>query len=207
MHRPFRKPAGLAVFGLILALASASAATFDEALALLKAHKFPQAESAFAGLAGEQPDNPEIRAHWALTLAELARNEEARAQLDTARELNAPEDQLETVEARLLLGAQQSDQALAALDRGLEANPDSALALHYRGLAYANKRDFAKSIESLERSLELDPSFAYTHYYLGMAYNGVRRPDQAVTHLQQFVQQAPDAPDADKVRSLLKAFR
>ncbi len=207
MYRPMKKLAGLAVLGFALAAAPLSAATVDEALGMLKAHKFPQAEAAFAGLAGAEPDNAAVRSYWALTLAELARPDDARAQLTKARESSAPVDLTKTVEARLKLGDQQADAALALLNEGLAANPDSGMALHYRGLAFANKRDFAKSIESLERSLELDPGFAYTHYYLGMAYNGMRRPDKAVAHLQQFVQQAPDAPDADKVRSLLKAFR
>ncbi len=207
--RPFRQLFGFAAAVLVLGWASFSlqAATLDEAAALFKAHNFPAAESAFASVANEQPDNGAAYAYWALTLAELQRNDDARAKLDKARELNAPVDIVKTAEARLDLGAQQPDQALAKLNEALAANPDSALALHYRGLAYANKRDYAKASEDLERSLELDPAFPYSHYYLGMAYNGMRRPDKALSNLQQFVQQAPDAPDADKVRSLLRSFK
>ena len=93
------------------------------------------------------------------------------------------------------------------LNKAVEVNAQSAEAYHYRGMVKTQQKDFQGGIADLEKAIELDPSRAYTHYYLGLAYNGVKRPDKMAEHLQHFLSMAPDAPDADKVRSVLKAFR
>jgi hypothetical protein len=40
-----------------------------------------------------------------------------------------------------------------------------------------------------------------------MAYNGLKRPDKMLTHFELFLKMKPDAPEARKVNSVVRAAR
>jgi regulator of sirC expression with transglutaminase-like and TPR domain len=62
-------------------------------------------------------------------------------------------------------------------------------------------------VDDLEAYLSKYPEQAYAHYYAGLAYNGVRRPDKMLTHFELFLKLKPDAPEARKVRSVMRTVR
>lgn len=84
---------------------------------------------------------------------------------------------------------------------------DNAEAPYYLGLAYVGKKNYAEAAKQLEKALEMDPHNDYAHYYLGQVYSSLKRPDKMVDHFTTFLKRQPDAPEADKVRSVLRAVR
>jgi len=68
-------------------------------------------------------------------------------------------------------------------------------------MAHRAFHEAARDLESFSKSY---PDFAYAHYYAGLAYNGMKRPDKMLTHFEMFVKMKPDAPEARKVRSVLR---
>jgi tetratricopeptide (TPR) repeat protein len=71
------------------------------------------------------------------------------------------------------------------------------------GLAYVKMKDLGRAIPELDRATKLAPSHAYAHYNLGMAYNQTGKKELSVLHLRQFLELAPEAPEAPAVRSFL----
>jgi len=96
---------------------------------------------------------------------------------------------------------------LNRLDEAAAMSSESPEVYFNRGLVRANRQDFPAAVQDFEKALALAPHDARAHYYAGMAYNRTGRPDKMVEHFQIFLKQAPDSPDAPKVRSLLRTVR
>jgi tetratricopeptide (TPR) repeat protein len=105
------------------------------------------------------------------------------------------------------LQRQQHDQAMALLNEAHAANAENPEVYLYRGIAHANRGQFNEAVRDLDKAVQLKPNEAKAHYYAGLAYNGIKRPDKMVEHFQMFLKLAPDAPEAARVRSLLRNVR
>ena len=55
----------------------------------------------------------------------------------------------------------------------------------------------------LEYVLKADPELARAHYLLGMAYFNSGRVEEGRSHLERFIELAPEDPDAEIARGLL----
>jgi tetratricopeptide (TPR) repeat protein len=77
---------------------------------------------------------------------------------------------------------------------------DGLLALAFE--AY-DANDLTLAATRFEKLLLIDPSDAKCHYYLGLIYVNEGANDKAKSHLEQFIQQAPDDPDAQSATDLL----
>jgi regulator of sirC expression with transglutaminase-like and TPR domain len=58
--------------------------------------------------------------------------------------------------------------------------------------------------ETLSECIDLDPQAAECHKSLGMLYRRVRLSHKAREHFTRYLELAPDAADADKVRKMLQ---
>lgn len=195
---------------LVLSFATAaivSAQSLDEAEKLYKGGQYAQAETALREAVGSEPEN--ARAHYLLgmTLLELSKLDEAESELAKADGEGVGADQRSVGVARLHIERQQMDEALAKLNDAHDQNSENPDVYYYRGLVRANRKDFSGAVADLERALEMTPEKAMAHYYAGLAYNGLKRPDKMVEHFQTFLKLAPDAPEAARVRSLLRSVR
>ena len=170
-------------------------------------HRFAEAEKSLRAEVDAQGDNAEARALLGRNLAALKKVDEGEAEIRKAQEMGLAEDKVQVAMAAAAIERRDTGKAMELLNKAVELNSESAEAYHYRGMVKTQQKDFQGGIADLEKAIELDPTRAYSHYYLGLAYNGVKRPDKMAEHLQAFLNMAPDAPDADKVRSVLKAFR
>jgi tetratricopeptide (TPR) repeat protein len=99
------------------------------------------------------------------------------------------------------------DPALATLQEAEALNSENADVYLNRGLIHASRQNFPAAVADLEKSLQLNPHNARAHYYAGIAYNRTGRPDKMVEHFQIFLKQAPNSPDATKVRSMMRSVR
>jgi tetratricopeptide (TPR) repeat protein len=184
-----------------------SAQELSEGAKQYREHRYAEAENSLRSEVNARGDDAEARALLGRNLAALKKIDEGEAEIRKAQEMGLAEDRVNVAMAAAAIERRDTGKAMELLNKAIELKPESAEAFHYRGMVKTQQKDFQGGIADLEKAIEVDPSRAYSHYYLGLAYNGVKRPDKMAEHLQAFLKMAPDAPDADKVRSVLKAFR
>lgn len=68
------------------------------------------------------------------------------------------------------IGAQQYEQAIAAFEKAVTAEPDNADALTYLGFSYRKLGDFEASLDWYARALAADPEHRGATEYLGELY-------------------------------------
>ena len=101
-----------------------------------------------------------------------------------------------------LQAAGDNDGIIAAADKMLEKNPESALAQNIRLQAYAGKKDYAKVIELGEAAAAAQTEAAdksLMYYLLGAAYNAKEMKDQAIAAFRKVT----DGPAAENAKAAL----
>lgn len=179
----------------------------DRGVEFYQAGKFEDAETALAAAVEANPDNAKAHEFLGRTRLELRKFSAAQSELTKADELSPDSDSVKISLARVYLEQKQLDKAEREANRAAElndSNPDVPL---YRGAIAVAKRDYKNGAKLLEEAVQKKPDAAYAHYYAGLAYNGLRQPDKMVEHFRTFLKLAPDAPEAAKVESLLRATR
>jgi tetratricopeptide (TPR) repeat protein len=136
-----------------------------------------------------------------MVLVEQDKLPEAEKHIRRAEEMNpGPETNLAL--ARLAVAQKNYDRAQELL---ADASGDDLP--YVRGLLRFQKQQYQEAADDLESYLEKNPGHPYAHYYAGLAYNNLRKPDRMLTHFERFLQIKPDAPEARKVRAVLKTGR
>jgi tetratricopeptide (TPR) repeat protein len=174
---------------------------------LYQEKKYAEAETALQGAAQEEQRNPEAPLFLGLARLELQKFEPAINDFRKALELSGAADRAQVGLARAYIGLKDWDKAQQALTEAQKANAGNAQVYYYRGQIAVARKDYAAAVGEFEKCAELDPSHAYCHYYGGLAYNQLKKPDKMVKHFEAFLSQAPDAPEAPKVRALLRSIR
>lgn len=198
--------------GLLLALPGlALGADLQKGVDLYETRKYSEAAAELREVVKEAPDNISARYYLGMTLMELKEYEPAEEQLKQAEE-QRPEvkprrDQIKAGLAQVYTEQKRHDEAQQLVDEALKENDKSAEAYFAQGKLRVYRKDYAAAVPALEKAIELDPKNAYAHYHAGIAYSNVRRPDKMVNEFQIFLTLAPDAPEADKVKSLLRSAR
>lgn len=147
----------------------------EKGIQLSRENKHQEAEPALRSAVASQPNNPKARYHLAVALMENNKLEEAELEFQQA-------------------------QAMA------EGTPEEQKEFfHHRGKLFAKREKWQPAAEDLQKAIELDPREPYNHYYLGVTYHKLGKPDRMVEHLQMFLRLAPDAPEAPRCKSLLRA--
>src|SRR5262245_44400493 len=159
---------------------------------------------------------PAVRARGAVPQAEVDRGielyksrsfQEAAQVLEAAAQASPGNARALTYLGLSRLELQQPGPAEEAFRKALEADANYAQAHYGLGLALGHLGQRDKAIASLEKAVELDASNAYAHYHLGLALQQSGALDRAVLHLTRFLDLAPDAPEAPRVRALLSQLR
>jgi tetratricopeptide (TPR) repeat protein len=197
----------IALFAGAAVLMAQDAPQLSEGAKQYREHRFAEAEKSLRADVSAHPDDAEAHAMLGRNLAALKKADEGDGEIRKAQEMGLAEDRVQVAMAAAAIERRDTGKAMELLNKVVEANPESAEAFHYRGMVKTQQKDFQGGVADLEEAVELDPGRAYSHYYLGLAYNGLKRPDKMAEELQTFLKLAPNAPDADKVRSVLKAFR
>jgi tetratricopeptide (TPR) repeat protein len=178
-----------------------------QAVALYESKKYREAEAALREVLAEQPDNSRARHTLGLVLMELENHGEAANELQKAVEAGPATDAMQVDLARAYVELKEWDKAEAALRAAEAIKSDNPDIHYYRGRVAAARKDYAAAVAGYEKAIELNPRHAYAHYYAGIAYNQLKRADKTVQHFSIFLKLAPDAPEAKKVESLLRALR
>lgn len=99
----------------------------------------------------------------------------------------------------------QFDEAVATL-QGASA-PAPALIPYQIGVTRAFQQSWQAALDQLNRAIELDSGLAYGYYYRGLCYDKLGRKDLLVNDMERFLLLAPNAPEAEQARAVLRAVK
>jgi len=203
MHRGI---AGLTA-GIAVVVLQVFAQTADQGIGEFESGKIAAAESTLRAASDAEPGDARATYYLVLTLAAQKKLDDATAAVNRL-EKSAPDSEYRRLAAaRVSLENKEFDAAESSLNEAEKINADSGDLFFLRGMLNAARKNYQAAVDGLEKAIEKQPRNAYAHYYAAIAYNGVKRPDRMVEHFQHFLRLAPDAPEASKVQSTLRAIR
>jgi len=88
-----------------------------------------------------------------------------------------------------------------------KSNPDEANRLYLEGNRYILQGRFKDAIDKFKQALVADSKFADAHRGLGIVYAKLEKNDLAVHHYELYLQLRPFAPDADRVRVIVREYK
>jgi tetratricopeptide (TPR) repeat protein len=101
----------------------------------------------------------------------------------------------------------RADDAAAAIERALAADPDHAAANTERGIMLREQGKFAEAEAAYRRALATDPEHALAHYNLGVLLDVyLRRPEEALEHYQVY-QASLSEPDSSVTKWIVDLKR
>ncbi|HJQ31556.1 MAG TPA: tetratricopeptide repeat protein [Pyrinomonadaceae bacterium] len=185
-----------------------AAELYQKALDAARRH---EPEKAVEHLRGALALYPQFR----LALAELGAQYLRLKQPDKAAEALggalklAPEDGAVLLDYGIALYEQrQYEEAEAQFHKALKAGASPAPAHFYLGVILIKRRDLAEAETQLREAVEHGGGeVALAHYYLGGLYWNRREYQRAAEELETYLRLAPDAADAERVRSTIKELR
>lgn len=154
--------------------------SFEKGVKLAKENKLDEAIQVFQNAVELKPDFAEAYLNLGILLCRQQKDDEAEKALLKALELKSEESMTKKVLAEL--------------------NYEKA-----RSLVQANKMD--KALEKLKQSYSYNPDHSYVNYLLGFIYYKKEMKDEAIKHLEAFLQLEPNAPQVEKVKELLKTLK
>jgi tetratricopeptide (TPR) repeat protein len=98
----------------------------------------------------------------------------------------------------------QYDQAIQTLERARSARGDGPVSYQI-GVTQAYKENWNAAVEQLDRAINADSGLALAYYYRGLANEKLGRKDKLINDMERFVALAPNSPEADRARALLRA--
>jgi tetratricopeptide (TPR) repeat protein len=104
-----------------------------------------------------------------------------------------------------LVRAKDFGDARKALKKAKREDFDPAMVHHQLGLSYLYDKQWEKARREFDKGLEIDPRYAPMYFWRAMAWDKLGRTDNMLIDLDQYVNLAPNAPDAGKARALLSA--
>jgi tetratricopeptide (TPR) repeat protein len=218
MKKQLTSPCVILVFSIMLLamaiLPQPIMAQTDKGVALCNSWEFQKAEPVLRAALKANPQD--IQANYYLGLAVLMQDKHEEALqifLKVLADVDKPGQQgrsplsdkyqIQIALARARLELKQNDEALKNLEAANKIRPNGVDVYVYRGMYYLNLQNAQKAIIELEKAISLDKKDAYAHYYAGRAYLQSGNPARAVDMYKIFLQLAPQAPEAVKVKALI----
>jgi len=101
----------------------------------------------------------------------------------------------------------QTDAALESTRRAISTAGGLTEAHYQLGLLLARREDWRNAAAVFDRAAEIRQSHAYAHYYGGLMHYRANRLDRMVTHFEQFLKLAPEAPGRPEVAQIMRTVR
>lgn len=99
----------------------------------------------------------------------------------------------------------QYDEAISTFQGA--RGPEPALIPYQIGVTQAFKENWGAAAEQLGKAIEMDSGLAYAYYYRGLAQEKLGRKDLLVNDMERFLAIAPNAPEADRAKAILRAVK
>jgi len=196
----------IAMLFLVSAVLAHQQADLERGIELYNARKYAEAEQVLAKAVQDDGENARAHEYLGLTKLSLAKLDEANAELTRAEELAPASDSIKVGLARVFIEKKQFDTADESLKKAREINGNNADVPLYSGVLNMAKQNYQAAIADLDAAIALKVDNAYAYYYAGLAYSALKRQDKMVQSFQTFLKLAPDAPEASRVRSLLRSI-
>jgi tetratricopeptide (TPR) repeat protein len=182
---------------------------YNDGVAALKAGDKATAIAKFEQATGLDPKLPEPQ----IALAELYVDEKKYAESIAAadRYLGLKPDDPRALKAKydslIALGKKEEASAVLAALSKVDASNDTAVRVVNEGVGLFNAGKVAEAIPLFEKALTLDSKLAKAHYLLGLSYANTGDMAKAKSHLEAFVQMAPDDKDAAVAREMIASIK
>jgi tetratricopeptide (TPR) repeat protein len=179
---------------------SSAVADVDRGVELYRQDKYSEAEAELRRAVEQDDANARAHRYLGLALLRQERLDDASRHLTRADEIG-PSGDTKAALAWLSIERKDFSKAEATLAEASGENLEFV-----RGLLRFYRKEHEAAAEDFETDLKNRPDHAYAHYYAGMAYSGMKRPDKMLTHFELFLRARPNAPEAKKVRAVLKTM-
>ena len=182
----------------------AAARIFNEGVDAFQAGDIATAQSKFQQVVELAPEM--VAPYVALGQISLSQGSPAEALAMAQAALEIEPDNTQAIKiafdgARLAGNTEAAEQAL---DRLVELDPQwITTTLFDHSAKLFNDNQAAAAAFELEYVVKVDPELARAHYLLGMAYFNSGRVAEGKTHLEKFIELAPDDPDTEIAKGLL----
>ncbi len=177
----------------------------NEAVALSKAGDYAGAFAKFQEALNVDPNLQASLLGLATAGLKIGRNAEAAAAAETILKADPKNERAIRVRYNACLALGDKARLIDALVGLAPVEPviarDGLLRLAFE--AY-DSNDMALAKERFGKVLELDPNVPYAHYYLALINIGQGASAEAKSHLERFLQLAPNDPEANSAREMLK---
>jgi protein O-GlcNAc transferase len=164
----------------------------QQALALHRSGRIAEAESLYAQLLAEQPDNFVALQYLGVLRFQQRRYDEALAKIDAALAVKSDAPDAHANRALVLRALGRLPEALVALDRALTLAPDYLAALFQRGVTLLDLERFAEALASLDKADAIRPRHRETLHARAMALAALGRHKQALGALDSLLALDPD---------------
>lgn len=104
-----------------------------------------------------------------------------------------------------LIRDKRFDDARKPLKKAKRLGFDPVLANYQLGLSFAFAESWQQAIDAFDAVLAEQETFAPAYFYRGIAWGETSRPDKMVADMERFVELAPQAAEADRARSIVRA--
>ncbi|WP_298884759.1 tetratricopeptide repeat-containing glycosyltransferase family protein, partial [uncultured Bradyrhizobium sp.] len=141
----------------------------------------------------QAPGDASLWLHMGNLLIEATRSSDALLCFKHAAELDGHLWEAAYAAGHLLHGLEQFEDALAYLDRSIQAKPDHAPSLHMRALVLDSLKRDDEAIEDCRRAIELDPQNADTLSNLGTLLRRQNRLEEALSFYDRSLKTNPTA--------------
>jgi len=101
----------------------------------------------------------------------------------------------------------QYDQAIETLQKARASDPGNALIPYQIGVTRVFQERWSDGVDQLNKTLEMDSGIAYAYYYRGLAAAKLGRKDLLVNDMERFLALAPNAPEAEQAKAVLRAAK
>lgn len=96
--------------------------------------------------------------------------------------------------------------ARAIAQEAVDKNGDSPWTHFHLGFIAYRQDDWGAASGECDRATQINGDLAYAHYFAGLAFQKQRESAKAADHLRAFLQLAPEAPERDAVRIILRTL-
>ncbi len=206
----------LVAISLMAVIPQQMAAQTKKGIELYNSMEYPEAEKVFREALKADAKNTAANYYYlGLSLVEQKKNSEAldifllvnkiQDSLDQGARPPVPSKyQIQLAMGRARLGLEQYAEAWTNLESARKENESASDVYVYRGVYYYQQKKNAEAIKELEKAISLDRNNAYAYYYSGLANYELGNGKKAAEDLKTFINMAPNAPEYDKAREVIK---
>lgn len=99
----------------------------------------------------------------------------------------------------------QLDQAISTLSGAAE--PEPGLAAYQIGAILFEQKSYQPALEKLNQALSANPRLAFAYFYRGLTQDKLGHKDLLVNDMSTFLKLAPNAPEAEIAKTVLRAVQ